>query len=51
MRLGQILEVVAWEIAQLESFHLDKYPLEVAASENAFGKVTNIECKRAPGEN
>ena len=39
--LGQILEVVAWEIAQLE----------VAASENAFAKVTNIECERAPGEN
>ena len=41
LRLGQTWEVVAWEIPHLGSYHLGKYPLEVAAWENAFGKVPN----------
>ena len=37
LRLRQTWEVVAWEIAQLGSFHLGKYPFK-----KAFGNVPNI---------
>ena len=42
LRLGQALEAAAWKIANLVSCHLIKYPLEVAAWENAFEKVIEI---------
>ena len=42
LRLGQTLEIAAWEIAHLGSCHLGKYPWEVVAWENVFGKVPNI---------
>jgi len=41
-RLGQTWEVVAWQIAYLGSYHLGKYPWEVAHWEQAFEKVPNI---------
>ena len=49
--LGQTWKVTAWEIGHLGSSHLGKYPYEVAAWENAFGKVPNIGrswCDKAP---
>ena len=36
-------EVAAWEIAQLERFHLGKYQREVAAWEKVFGKLSTIK--------
>ena len=36
LRLGQTLEVAAWEIAHLESCHWGKYPWEVATWERFF---------------
>ena len=42
LRLGQISEVAAWEIARLGSCHFGKYPLEVATWEKSFGKIPNI---------
>ena len=38
----QIWEVAAWEIAQMGSCHLRKFPWEVATWEKAFVKVPNI---------
>ena len=34
--------IAALEIAQLGSYHLGKYPWEVAAEKKNFGKVPNI---------
>ena len=42
LRLGQTREVNAWEPTQLGSYHLGKYPWEVATGEKSFGKVPNI---------
>ena len=42
LRLGQTYEIAAWEVVHLESCHLGKYPWEVDAWENAFGKMPNI---------
>ena len=42
LRLGQTWKVTAWEIAQLGSCYLGKYPGKVAAWGKAFGKVPNI---------
>ena len=36
-------EVAAREIAQLGSFHLEKYPWEVAAGGKAIGKLLKIK--------
>ena len=40
--LEQTWEVAAWEITQLGSCYLGKYPWEVAAWENALRKVHTI---------
>ena len=43
LRLGHTWEVAAWKIEHLGSYHLRKYPWEVATWEKLFGKVTNID--------
>ena len=49
LRLGQIWEVAAWEIAHLGSCQLGKYPCEVATWEKSYGKVPNIYYSRKDG--
>ena len=42
---GKLPEVSTWQIAHLGSCHSEKYAWEVAARENAFGKLSNITAR------